>query len=158
MEAIRREPRPNANGADPKVDPTLTSAWSFRRRHLAPSVVAVVPDPRIGFVRLCHRRSHRHPVPSSRLGLAAPGRSPSLPFPLHPAVPRPIFRYGLSLPAHPLRPKPSRLPPWRVAGENRPMAALLRVLLKRSPLRWTEILCESDLEDRADRCRHPDQV
>ncbi len=34
---------PNANGADPKVDPTLTGAWSFRRRRLAPSVVAVGP-------------------------------------------------------------------------------------------------------------------
>jgi hypothetical protein len=68
------------------------------------------------------------------------------------------FRYGLPLPVHPLRPKPSRLPPGRVTGRNRPMAALLRVLLKRPTLPWAEALLMGDLEDRADSCRHLDLV
>lgn|GEM_PF-4960900 len=55
----------NANGADPKVDPTLTGAWPFPKKGTwRPVSLPSGPDPRTGFVGLCHRCSHRHPVPS----------------------------------------------------------------------------------------------
>lgn len=106
-----------------------------------PVSLPLVPDLANGFRGLCHRRSHRHPVPSKGLGWTAPGRSPSLPFPLHPAVPRPIFRDGPSPGAGTISGRSLRS---RLLGE-RPGEPADGCVASRSsrtiPLRRTEVLC-----------------
>lgn len=122
-----------ANGADPKVDPTLTGAWSFRGRHLAPSVVAVGR-------RSCERISRAlspalapasgsvegfgssRSGPKPQLAVSAPSGGSETDLPWWP----PAFggaRSGRNLRVCSLGERP----------ENRPMAALLRVPLERSP-------------------------
>jgi hypothetical protein len=122
---------PHANGADPKVDPTLTGAWSFRGRHLAPSVVAVgrrscerIPralSPALapasgsvgGFGSGCSG-------PKPQLAVPAPAGGSETDFPWWPPASG-SARSGRNLRVCFLGERP----------ENRPMAALLRVPLKR---------------------------
>ena len=124
---------PNANGADPKVDPTLTSAWSSRTRHLAPSVVAVDRAiRRSSFRRLGHRRSHRHPVPLVGWSGSEDPFRPSGSSETGSSV-------GLSPLAPQFRPKPKCLA-WRATGSIRPMVALLSRSSRTTDLHRTEVL------------------
>lgn len=139
-----------ANGADPKVDPTLTVAWSSRRKRLARCLCRRFPT-EVGSVRRCHRCSHRHPVPSG-------GRSGSEdPFLFRQAVPRPAVHWpsasnGCVAPAEafatPPRRRTGRTGRWWLASRSPQTTDLA---LDRSPL-------HGDLKDRADSCRHHDRV
>jgi hypothetical protein len=138
-----RESSPKANGADPKVDPTLTDAW--------------IPEGTLGDRCRCLRPKSPALSPALAPASGSVGRLVRTEvLSVHPAVPRPNLRPVASNGCA-LRPKPSNAPsaPGR---EIRPMATLLRVLLERPTLRPAEAFSEAGLEDRADSCRHPELV
>lgn len=160
-EGVRRGATPHAHQCKwgrPEGRPHSHRRVDPRRDTWRPVSLPLVSTPKNGRRGLCHRRSHRHPVPSDGLGLAAPGRSPSLPFPLHPAVPRPVFRDGLPPGAGTLSGRSLRR---RLLGE-RPgeTGRWLRcfAFLSNDPLAPGRSPLHGDLEDRADSCRHLDRV
>ena len=124
---------PNANGADPKVDPTLTGAWSFRRRRLAPSVVAAGSRP-----------EGRFPLALSPALAPASG---SVRWRFGSEDPRPPsggsetaeFRSGHPPLAPQTWPKPGCLA-WWATGFSRPMVALLSRSSRTIDLLRTEVL------------------
>lgn len=80
-----------ANGADPKVDPTLTGAWSFPKKGAWRPVSLPLDRSRSGAVTGARTGIRFRPeLGSALLGAEAPGRWS----PRHQAVPRPIFRSG----------------------------------------------------------------
>ncbi len=119
--------------------------------YLAPSVVAFTLRSRIGAFQLCHRCSHRHPVPSSgRSGSEDPSRFQT-------AVPRPDFHWspasnGCIPPAETFA-----MPPRRATGRPADGDWVWRSSRTIS-LRRAEAFVRGDLEDRADCCRHPERL
>jgi len=96
-----------------------------------PVSLPLAADPKTAFRWLCHRRSHRHPVPSDG-GLDPKIRA------LHPAVPRPVLACHSPL-APQFRPKPKCLA-WRATGSIRPMVASLSRSSRTTDLHRTEVL------------------
>ena len=141
-DVLERSDGTNANGADPKVDPTLTSAWSFRRKHLAPSAVAV---------RLRSKPVSSGSVTGARTGIRfrrVVGPDPKI---LSSSSRR--FRDRTSIwPSCLERLHPTGRSPCDASSatrpDDRPMVALSGVLLERSPCAWPKPLAERSRRPR----------